>query len=396
MPQLSYDAKSEIVAWCAPPVALVLSTVDREWRDVVLANGYRTLLRAHDDAESCRALEVLLRLHGYPRAWQGARKMRTGRVQALLLRAAHFKFFRLISLLVHCTDASACDYTMAVACASRAGRIDVVDEILSSEQMTTAKFCLALPVAAEAGQLAVVELLLSHPRMKVDAATLRDGFLAACRSGRVEVVETLLPHMEVPTAPCNDLENDSGLAHFNRATRLASANGHAAIVRLLVASCGVDPSADNNYAIGMASENGHAAVVAMLLQDARVDPSDDGNYAIIKASLHGHTSVVRHLLADSRVNATYDDNFAVRLASHNGHSDVVRLLLTDPRVDPAANNNYAIRKASEHGHAAVVRLLLADARVDPTAEENYALRRAREDGHAAVVRLLLADGRATL
>ena len=61
---------------------------------------------------------------------------------------------------------------------------------------------------------------------------------------------------------------------------------------------GLDPSADDNYAIRAASENGHIAVVDRLLQDGRVDPSADDNHAIRMASHCGHIAVVDRLLQD--------------------------------------------------------------------------------------------------
>jgi len=54
----------------------------------------------------------------------------------------------------------------------------------------------------------------------------------------------------------------------------------------------VDPSANDNYATKVASENGHAEVVGLLLADPRVDPSAENNYAIRVASEKGHVEVV--------------------------------------------------------------------------------------------------------
>ena len=64
----------------------------------------------------------------------------------------------------------------------------------------------------------------------------------------------------------------------------------------------VDPSMNNNEAIQTASQNGHAGVVKLLLADSRVDPSMGYNYAIRTARMNGHTQVVELLLADPRVN----------------------------------------------------------------------------------------------
>ena len=75
-------------------------------------------------------------------------------------------------------------------------------------------------------------------------------------------------------------------------------------------------------------------MVRLLLADPRVRlaPSADDNEAIRWASGNGHADVVRLLLADSRVDPNARDNEAIRCASQYGHADVVRLLLADPRV----------------------------------------------------------------
>jgi hypothetical protein len=52
----------------------------------------------------------------------------------------------------------------------------------------------------------------------------------------------------------------------------------------------------------MASENGHADTVKLLLLDPRVNPAADENSAIQLASKEGHTDTVMLLLSDDRVN----------------------------------------------------------------------------------------------
>jgi len=194
-----------------------------------------------------------------------------------------------------------------------------------------------------------------------------------------EMVELLLPFID-PSA-----EN-------NYAIRVASENGHLAVVNRLLADERVDPSADNNFAIRWASENGHLAVVNRLLQDERVDPSALDNNAIQWASHNGHLAVVERLLADERVDPSADNNYAIGWASYNGHLAVVERLLADERVDPSANDNKAIKWASFYGHVAVVNRLLQDERVDPSAGNNCAIGGASKNGHIAVVELLKAHG----
>ena len=79
----------------------------------------------------------------------------------------------------------------------------------------------------------------------------KELFLQACEIGKIDIVKSLLPH--------------------------------------------IDPSADDNYAIRFASSNGHLEVVKILLADPRVDPSADDNFAIRYASYRGHLEVVKLL-----------------------------------------------------------------------------------------------------
>jgi ankyrin repeat protein len=107
------------------------------------------------------------------------------------------------------------------------------------------------------------------------------------------------------------------------------------------------------------------------LLDQGIDPAADDNYAIKLASSNGHTEIVRLLLDDPRVDPAASANYAIKLASANGYTEVVKLLLDDPRVDPSANDNYAIHAASLMGHTYVVKLLSGDPRFDLTANTDY-------------------------
>jgi hypothetical protein len=129
---------------------------------------------------------------------------------------------------------------------------------------------------------------------------------------------------------------------------------------------GLDPTVIHNSAIRHASDNGHAPVVRLLLADPRVDPAALTNWAIKGASFKGHAEVVRALLADPRVNPGASNNEAIQMASKYGHAEVVRALLADPRVNPTAENNDAITYAIRWNHAEVMRALLADPRVRAT------------------------------
>ncbi len=123
------------------------------------------------------------------------------------------------------------------------------------------------------------------------------------------------------------------------------------------------------------------------------DPTLHNDHAIRIASANGHTEIVKLLLNDPRVDPSSGDNYAIRHASEIGYIDIVKLLLNDPRVDPSAYDNYAIRTASDTGQLEVVKLLLQDRRVDPSSDDNYAIKYASENGHTEIIRLLLQDKR---
>ena len=119
----------------------------------------------------------------------------------------------------------------------------------------------------------------------------------------------------------------------------------------------------DDAAIKYASANGHLAIVQILIEDPRVDPSAGDDAAIKNASRKGHLDVVQLLLRDPRVNPSALDNEAIRGALRNGQISVGQLLLQDPRVDLSALNNQALRSSSRTNSREVCNLLLSDPRV---------------------------------
>jgi ankyrin repeat protein len=115
------------------------------------------------------------------------------------------------------------------------------------------------------------------------------------------------------------------------ALKAAAFWGFTDAVKLLLTDYGVDPSAQDNWALRYASENGHLEIVKILLADARVDPSAQNNEALVWASRNGHLEIVKILLSDARVDPSARDNAALFLASQNGHSEIVKLLESHPR-----------------------------------------------------------------
>ena len=113
-------------------------------------------------------------------------------------------------------------------------------------------------------------------------------------------------------------------AYNNNAIQWASANGHTAIVELLL-KYDADCTAYNNEAVRWASVNGHTAIVEILLKYG-ADCTVMDNYALRWASANGYVAIVEILLKNG-ADCTVMDNDAIRWANRNGHTAVVELLL---------------------------------------------------------------------
>jgi len=169
---------------------------------------------------------------------------------------------------------------------------------------------------------------------------------------------------------------------------VASHNGLVAHVALAL-RCGVDPAIDDQRALCEASANGHVAVVDLLLHDERVDPSAGTQTPVCDASERGHAPVVERLLRDPRVDPSIYFQWPLVRACEHGHLAVVECLLRDERVQPSVLGQTPLSTACRKGHLSVVERLLRDERV---ARDVAALRKcitkAREAGHVGVVQLL--------
>lgn len=198
-----------------------------------------------------------------------------------------------------------------------------------------------------------------HPKTKYESA-----FITACRSGYTKTV-----HLLLESGLVNPSTNDDDALGW------AVLEGHAGIVKLLIADKRVDPmrvypnSPDYEVSdsfLTMAARRGHLAVVLVLLEDGRIDPADNDSECLHAASDCDHPEVVRVLLKDGRADPTSNGGDMLILASDEGRMETVRALLEDGRVDPTLNNNEALRAAIESGETEIERLLRADPRVAAT------------------------------
>ncbi|KAI8905483.1 hypothetical protein EDD86DRAFT_211580, partial [Gorgonomyces haynaldii] len=128
------------------------------------------------------------------------------------------------------------------------------------------------------------------------------------------------------------------------------------MLRLLKASpdLQIDPSVLSYFCA-----EGDTEMVRQIMQSVWVDPSADGDHALQEAVYFGHLDTVQVLLEDPRVDPTLEDNHCLREACISGNLEMVKLFLADPRVDPTAHKSVCLDLAMEYGHEEIVDLLLA-------------------------------------
>jgi ankyrin repeat protein len=175
-----------------------------------------------------------------------------------------------------------------------------------------------------------------------------------------------------------NLQDEYGLA----ALSLAAANGHEAVVKLLLAEAGVEPNPEDTYGrtpLSLAAAMGHTAVVKLLLAEDCVNPDPKHNFGETPLSLaaaNGHEAVVKLLLAKDGVDPDPKEGGGqtpLWWAAVNGHEAVVKLLLAEDGVDPDPtdiNGQTPLWWATAKRHEAVVKLLLATGKVDPDFKAN--------------------------
>jgi len=306
---------------------------------------------------------------------------------------------------VNAAAAVAEDGRTALQAAAGEGHMEIVERLLAAGADVNAAAAAAaedgrtaLQAAAEEGHMEIVERLLAAGA-DVDAITtnrIGDCWTAlqiAAREDCIEIVERLL-------AAGADVNAAGG------ALRVAAWSGHKAVIKLLLATDGVDPDLEDSNGLtplSLAAQGGHEAVVKLLLATGGVEPnSKDSKYGwtpLSWAAGYGHKAVVKVLLATRGVEPDSKDNNGrtpLSLAAGRGHEAVIKLLLATDGVDldsKDSNGRTPLSQAAEGGHEAVVKLLLATDGVDPDSRDSNGrtpLSWAAEEGHEAVVNLLLA------
>jgi ankyrin repeat protein len=184
----------------------------------------------------------------------------------------------------------------------------------------------------------------------------------------------------------------------------AAANGHEAVVKLFLAKDGVNLDSigwNAETPLGQAAANGHEAVVKLLLAKDGIKLDSvgwGGQTPLWQAAANGHEAVVKLLLAKDDVKLDFigwSGQTPLGQAAANGHEAVVKLLLTRDDVNPdyiGWAGRTPLWQAAANGHEAVVKLLLAKDGIDPDFigwRGQTPLWRAAANGQEAVVKLLL-------
>ncbi len=153
-------------------------------------------------------------------------------------------------------------------------------------------------------------------------------FLAACRQGRVDVMEYWLSQKGF--RPNNEFISGCTGAKVS-GLGVASQIGYAEGVKLLIeAGADLNQGCDGATPLYIASQNGHAEALEILIQagaDLNQGP-DDGATPLFIASQNGHAKAVEILVkAGADFNQTWDGVTPLFMDSQYGHAGVVEILI---------------------------------------------------------------------
>ncbi|KAJ3317363.1 hypothetical protein HDU76_001209 [Blyttiomyces sp. JEL0837] len=207
--------------------------------------------------------------------------------------------------------------------------------------------------------LHVIEFLLSEvPGVNVNACALAALNNAVLGGAELETVRYLVSEYQ-------------GNMDVNEAIKMAAQQYRYPIVKFLALHGAVNLDVINRYVLTKVAANGDLELLKALVQSPGVDPTASDNAALIEASFHGHLAVVQFLLTLPGVDATAQNNKAFRVAATGGQLIIIQYLLTVPGVDPTACGNEAIGSAVMFGHEEVAKVLLALPGVKKPSSERF-------------------------
>ena len=224
-----------------------------------------------------------------------------------------------------------------------------------------------------------------------------------CKNGSLTTVQQLLSQHSDLLVQIDSLTHYDG----NTALMVASENGHAGIVKLLLEyGANVNQKSSTYYgwtALTKASEKGDSnleVIDQLLRHGAQVDLQNNGGFsALIVAAQNSQAKLAAKLVQDHGTNIDLKNNRGVTaliMASQVGCTEIVKLLLDHGAgVDKQNNDEWtALMMASYIGHHEVVKLLLEFGANVNIKANNYetAVILASQEKHNKIVELLLEYG----
>ncbi|KAK0631581.1 ankyrin repeat-containing domain protein [Immersiella caudata] len=241
-----------------------------------------------------------------------------------------------------------------------------------------------LALAAQYSDITMFEIVLAAGRESLDSDEYGGALVAACTSGRIEVVTRLI-------------EFQLDREHFQNSLNRAYPEQNWDVVKLLLQNM---PGLDCNDAFyAAATDVEHRVDVLTAMWGCTSGAIDK---AILDKSLYEATdsekeSTVKALLemgADPNAQGEQFGN-ALTAAANDGTDAIVQALL-DAGAIPTSPSGWALQAAAQQGHASVVTTLLdrgADVNhFSPSHASRTALQAACDCGHSDVVKILIQAG----
>ncbi len=220
-------------------------------------------------------------------------------------------------------------------------------------------------------------------------------FLAACRQGRVDVMEYWLSQKGFRP-------NDKFISGYTgkkvSGLRMASDCGHNDGLKLLIkAGADLNQATDDGATpLFIASQEGLVEVMEILVKaGADLNQTWNGATPLFKASHGGHVEVVEILVkAGADLNQTWNGATPLFQTSQNGHVEVVEILVkAGADLNQTWNGATPVFMASQNGHAEIAKILVdAGADLNQTWKGATPLFMASQNGHAEIAKILVDAG----